>query len=405
MTTIKKENRRDYLTILGLVWMGLAATSCGKSAAEAEEEAAMSQQDVVNDNGSSTSTGLILLASSSVIQPGASVTLNASGGTPPYVYSKISGSGTLSQKTYTASSQTETAVLQVKDSVGATNFAYVEVKSFLELKVSKTTIKVGEFATLSGAGGAAPYTFSHLAGVGSIVGTIFSAGSTPGEAFIQMTDKNGETVELTIKVKSTSPLSVSPQSASVRVNQTLKLTASGGTPPYKFDIYEGLGAVDANTGLFKAESGVGQTRVRVTDAEGTLFYVNLTTIQSQLAEDCVKTKPVGTGGSTAAYGQMGKVNGQDVCILPVASRFEGAWLVQNESDIQCPDGFYPLQKNGVSYTITFGQYFDGKYTGAHSAMAATARECVEVCTRRNFWGTCKATEFKCSVATRIACYK
>lgn len=64
---------------------------------------------------------------------------------------------------------------------------------------------------------------------------------------------------------STLALVLEPPTATINMGSKLQLTASGGVPPYTFDVLGG-GWIDPAVGLFVAPSRVGTSTVRVTDA-------------------------------------------------------------------------------------------------------------------------------------------
>ncbi|RYZ64162.1 MAG: hypothetical protein EOP09_16400, partial [Proteobacteria bacterium] len=102
MTTQRTKKRGPTRSILMALTIALLASSCGQNSVEEAEAQAYSQTDQVTSNsGTSTSAGLVLSISSTVIQPLSMVTLTASGGKSPYVYSKVSAKGSLNQNIYT----------------------------------------------------------------------------------------------------------------------------------------------------------------------------------------------------------------------------------------------------------------------------------------------------------------
>ena len=64
------------------------------------------------------------------------------------------------------------------------------------------------------------------------------------------------------------PLAISPINATISVGMSMVFIASGGDPPYKFDIVSGLGTIEASTGRYTAPDNVSEDRVRVVDALG-----------------------------------------------------------------------------------------------------------------------------------------
>lgn len=71
---------------------------------------------------------------------------------------------------------------------------------------------------------------------------------------------------------SSSSVSASPSSITISPNETVTISGSGGTEPYKFSMYSGDGYVGQNTGTFQAYDQTGSSIVTVTDANGNVAY-------------------------------------------------------------------------------------------------------------------------------------
>ena len=65
-----------------------------------------------------------------------------------------------------------------------------------------------------------------------------------------------------VEIKSPSPR--------VRVNERVQLTASGGTPPYRFSLIQGGGVIDESSGVYNAPSTPGAVVIRVIDSKMTV---------------------------------------------------------------------------------------------------------------------------------------
>lgn len=63
-------------------------------------------------------------------------------------------------------------------------------------------------------------------------------------------------------------LFVSPQGANLGAYQTQQFTAQGGIPPYHFQITDGTGSIDYNTGLYQATAYSGSAAITVSDSTG-----------------------------------------------------------------------------------------------------------------------------------------
>lgn len=75
-------------------------------------------------------TGLQILPSSTVVAPDEKITLQAQGGTPPYIFSIVSGGGSLQGNVLTApATAPATVVVRVTDSAGQTADVQIEVRA------------------------------------------------------------------------------------------------------------------------------------------------------------------------------------------------------------------------------------------------------------------------------------
>jgi alpha-tubulin suppressor-like RCC1 family protein len=83
---------------------------------------------------------------------------------------------------------------------------------------------------------------------------------------VQVEDSEGETDVTTVDVRA--PLSISPLSIALAVNNTAPFSGVGGIPPYSFSLVSGSGSIDASTGLYTAPALSGTDTVRVTDSLG-----------------------------------------------------------------------------------------------------------------------------------------
>ncbi len=77
----------------------------------------------------------------------------------------------------------------------------------------------------------------------------------------------------------TSKVTIMAATAAVKWGNSTTLTASGGTPPYRFSVIIGSGTVVESTGVFTAPfgSGVASSTIRVVDSK----YVNGTSAQDK----------------------------------------------------------------------------------------------------------------------------
>jgi hypothetical protein len=234
------------------------------------------------------------------------VTLSASEGTLPYVWSIVKNSlppglsldpiaGTISGSP-TASSASSFTV-QVKDAknVTATKLFSITIAAGLTITTApglpSGTIGVGYSVTLAAAGGTPPYTFSATSGslpagltlnssTGEIRGTPSSSGSF--SLTVQVTDSASVTATkaFTLTVAGALAFTTPPTlpSGAVGVAYSQALVASGGTPPYTFSITAGalpnglgLSAVSNLITGTPVSSGIFTFTIRVKDSNSVTF--------------------------------------------------------------------------------------------------------------------------------------
>jgi hypothetical protein len=136
------------------------------------------------------------------------------------------------------------------------------------------TITYSETQQFSAAGGVAPYTFSKVAGPGSItVGGLFTpdtsgaAPDAPLSTVIRVTDANLNTADTLIYT--TSDLAITPSIVQeIYYSDTVDFDAVGGNGPYNFT-NSGAGGVDSGTGIYTAPAagGTQTATVMVEDSE------------------------------------------------------------------------------------------------------------------------------------------
>lgn len=216
-----------------------------------------------------------------VIGSNASTTFTASGGIPPYVYSIVSGSGTLGSSTGIYSSVAVppgTVIIKATDSLGNAAFSAVTINPALIISPAVSSIGKGETVQLSVSGGTLPYFFSNISGPGtgsvnSFTG-LYTAPNSVATAFIRVTDNAGNTVDGIINV--VNKPQISPEENKVAALNDLQFSAFEGTPPYTFSILSGGGTINSGTGLYTAPAASGSVNVRVVDANGYFDDTNVT---------------------------------------------------------------------------------------------------------------------------------
>ncbi|MCK6597619.1 MAG: hypothetical protein L6Q37_04585, partial [Bdellovibrionaceae bacterium] len=237
-------------------------------------------------------------------------TYTASGGSPPYIYSVISGPGSIDTATggYTPPQDglltQRTAVVRVTDANLSTRDSIIMINPLLQASPSSLVISAGTQNRIDGLGGLCPYSFLMLSGNGILTTTsstnsnfsqgvvscnagLFVAPNTAGSAVIRIIDAVSSYVDINVTVTGTSTggdqstLTISPVSrvTSARNSSQIFPTASnytystsGGVTPYVYSIVSGVGTVGAQTGVFVPpadnSSLLRTTIVRVTDQAG-----------------------------------------------------------------------------------------------------------------------------------------
>ena len=209
-------------------------------------------------------------------------TFSATGGVSPYAYSVVSGGGSVNASTglYTAPAAAGSASVRVTDSLGNISNAAVTINAALSIASASNVTVISAVDTLafSATGGISPYTFSVLAGPGSVnASTGLYAAVSAGAVTVRVTDTLGATSDFELTVDP--QLTISPASAYVVTDSDLTITGVDGVPPYTYAVVSGLGSMDPTMGIYTAASTTGTATVRVTDsmnhtADSTLTIYN-----------------------------------------------------------------------------------------------------------------------------------
>jgi len=134
-----------------------------------------------------------------------------------------------------------------------------------------TSVIVSGSVQFSANGGDAPYVWSVAdTRVGSISANGNFTGLAVGITRVNATDANGvRSNDATVSVSNTAVISISPNTVSLRVGETLTLSASGGNAPYSWvSNSPGVVTIGASSGVLTAQN-TGATTVTVTDNSGT----------------------------------------------------------------------------------------------------------------------------------------
>lgn len=242
------------------------------------------------------------------LETGSAYTFNGEGGAPPYTYLLVSGSGTLNALgRYTAPNTPGNAVIRVRDALGVTQDAAVTItggSAALALSPASATVAVSTAYQFSGVGGAPPYTFAVTAGGGSVNATtgVYTAPAGAGAATLQITDSLGSVATGSIAIGSA--LALSPLAPNLALSGQTTFTATGGSPPYFYDVISGNGSMGLLSGVFTAPSTPGSALVRVTDAVGFSQTTVVTTVPDLVLTPTSGNVPIGALVQLAASGGL-----------------------------------------------------------------------------------------------------
>jgi alpha-tubulin suppressor-like RCC1 family protein len=138
---------------------------------------------------------LIISPSSVTIGKGESIQLSATGGSLPYIYSVISGSGSVDPSTgvFTATSTVGTTFVRVTDNDGITADSIVNIVNKPQILPEETQVPLNGTLQFSAFDGTPPYSFSIVSGPGSINPStgLFTANSVSGVVTVRVTDNSG----------------------------------------------------------------------------------------------------------------------------------------------------------------------------------------------------------------------
>ncbi|MGZ3774501.1 MAG: beta strand repeat-containing protein [Bdellovibrio sp.] len=230
---------------------------------------------LVTDAKNNTATATVTIQQALEITPtlktlnaGDSFTFTATGGSGPYLFSLVSGSGNINSSTglYTAPGTSGLATVRVEDSVGNHKDALVTILNLLSISPPAFSIIKNGSVTFTASGGAAPYTFSISSGDGTVNATTgaFKAPATPGTSTVRVTDSVGNIKDATVTIYD--GITISPFTKNLAVNQTFTFSATGGIKPYTFSLFSGVGTVSSSGSYSSSTSGA--AIVRVTDSAG-----------------------------------------------------------------------------------------------------------------------------------------
>lgn len=220
-----------------------------------------SAQFTITTNGS-----FGIFPANTTISVNQSLTLIASGGTPPYQFQLQSGVGNIDPVTGVyVSAVAGSAVIRATDQMSQSFDATLIINPVLTLNLSSSFSAPNASVQASASGGSGSYQFSINSGSCQIHptdGSIIAANS-PGQCIFRVTDSSGSMATTTLQV-STGPI-ISANPTQQVINQTVQLSATQGSPPYIFSISSGGGSINSSSGLFTAPGTPGITIITVTD--------------------------------------------------------------------------------------------------------------------------------------------
>ncbi|WP_291516487.1 glycine-rich protein [Bdellovibrio sp. ArHS] len=196
-------------------------------------------------------------------------------GVPPYTYIVLTGLGSigLTDGLYQAPATAGSAILVVADSLGNTSQATVTIDLALSLTSDSLIIAQNNSTTVTGQGGAPPYTYAKVSGPGSIDAStgVYTPGAS-GTGVLQVTDSLGNTATLNVTVNPV--LQISPAAKTLALGNETTFTASGGVSPYIFSA--NAGSIGALSGEYIAPGTSGSALVTVTDSLGNTSSATVT---------------------------------------------------------------------------------------------------------------------------------
>jgi len=166
----------------------------------------------IQQPGESTTTTMSPLSVTPAIQTidfSQPLQLSPSGGVPPYTFTIVSGSGTISAGgLFTPPQAAEANVIEVKDSAGNTINSTITSIGPLKLATNPASPTVSDATTLIPSGGVGPYVVQFLSGPGSFNGTVYTPGSTTGNILFKVTDSREKSEQFSITISATPKVAV-----------------------------------------------------------------------------------------------------------------------------------------------------------------------------------------------------
>jgi alpha-tubulin suppressor-like RCC1 family protein len=178
--------------------------------------------------------------------------------------------------------------------------------SVVSISPTFRNVAPNETVQFAGAGGRPPYSFSIVAGAGSInsSGLFTASNSTTGSVTVKISDEDNNSAFATLSVGS--ELIISPSMANLNTNATFQFGATGGIAPYTYSVI-GEGSINSTTGLYTASAMSGNATVVVTDSQGISKYasvavnISMTLSHPTLLMQINKSHSFSTSGGVTPY--------------------------------------------------------------------------------------------------------
>ncbi len=173
----------------------------------------------------------------------------------------------------------------------------------LTLSPNSATVGAGTAQSMAAAGGVPPYSYAVVSGGGSINASTgaFAAPSSGGTTVVQVTDSKGATARSTLTIAA---VGFAHATEAVDSGSTTVHAASGGAPPYTYQVTAGGGIVDG-AGKFTAPVGPVLVTLGVTDSKGATAQESLTVNPPLVAASSQSVMGAGTTVTVIATGGQG----------------------------------------------------------------------------------------------------
>jgi hypothetical protein len=220
------------------------------------------------------------------VQVGSKFTFSATGGFTPYNYQVVSGLGTVAKDqtwVYQAPDKITgdyiEVLIQATDQLGDSDTATVRV--FNPFNIVGATARIMQLpgsVTVEATGGVPEYSWSVDGSVASTGGTSYVYNpATAGIHRVGVTDFLGNYIEVLIIVlpELDAPLTIFPDSAGVKVGETVSFEAYGGTPTYSWTPVTNVNPTTGTPVTYTATTE-GTDTVTLTDSTGSSVSATVT---------------------------------------------------------------------------------------------------------------------------------